>query len=96
MEDLSEISKHEMEALEIVPDLYKDLPDFLDGDLDTRDDIAKFYRATIRRVITGSVGRTAYILHKIMRRQIKTMDKASEEMCPMNQVVLIVLLLSRG
>ena len=67
------------EAGNQVGDLFLDLPDFLGGDLDTTNDVRLFYRATIRRLLSGSIGRTADVLHKIMRNQIKTMKDAAEE-----------------
>jgi len=64
------------------PDLFLDLPDFLDGDLDTRDDIRKFYRAMVRKILDGNIGKTENILHQIMRSTLKTMDEVSAALSP--------------
>jgi len=66
------------------PGLFDDLPDFLDGDLDTEDDKVKFYRAMVRKVLDGNIGKTEKILHEIMRGTLTSMDEVSEALNPDN------------
>ncbi len=64
------------------PDLFDDLPDFLGGDLDTNENIKKFYRATMRKVLDGNIGKTEKILHSVIRGSIQSVDELSEELNP--------------
>lgn len=67
---------------QIFPNLFDNVPDFLDGDLDTQDDSIKFYRAMVRKVLDGNIGKTEKILHQIMRGVYTTLDEISEQLNP--------------
>ncbi len=67
---------------EKVPNLFTDLPDFLDGDLDTQDDMFKFYRAMVRKVLDGNIGKTDKILHGVMRGTFNSVDEIANELNP--------------
>lgn len=79
-------TKDEIEELEdieaLYPELLSELPDFLGGELDTQQDLKKFYRAVMRKVLDGNIGKTEKILHKVLRSEIQTMDELSAELNP--------------
>ena len=64
------------------PDLLNQLPDFLGGDLETQNELKKFYRAVMRKVLDGNIGKTEKILHMVLRGTIGSMDQLSEELSP--------------
>jgi uncharacterized protein with ParB-like and HNH nuclease domain len=64
------------------PNLFDELPDFLGGDLDTQQDLKKFYRAVMRKVLDGNIGKTEKILHRVLRGHIKSMDELSSALNP--------------
>ncbi len=64
------------------PNLFDELPDFLGGDLDTQQELNKFYRAVMRKVLDGNIGKTEKILHEVMRGTLETMDMLSSKLNP--------------
>ena len=78
--------KDEIEEFETVeaqyPELLIELPDFLGGTLDTQQDLKIFYRAVMRKVLDGNIGKTEKILHKVLRGTIQSMHDLSTELNP--------------
>ena len=64
------------------PNLFDELPDFLDGNLNTEEDLKKFYRAVMRKVLDGNIGKTEKILHATIRGTLDTMEKIAIELNP--------------
>ena len=62
--------------------LFSELPDFLGGNLSTIDDCRLYYRAVIRRLIDGRVGRSGYTLDKLMQERFNGIQKLSDSMNP--------------
>jgi len=63
-------------------DLFKDLPDFLGGDLITLKEQWSFYRAMTRKVLDGDIGKTERILHAVMRGEIDNMEILCKKLSP--------------
>lgn len=75
IQDLEEKQKEFVE-------LFDELPDFLGGDLETQEDLRTFYRAVMRKVLDGNIGKTEKILHQILRGTLNSMDSISRELNP--------------
>lgn len=84
IDEINNMLLHFSNNEEEYPGLFDDLPDFLDGELETHSDILKFYRATVRKILDGNVGKTESTLHKIMRGSFTTLDEVSTDLNPDN------------
>ena len=82
---INEITKEISEIKQLVSqhqELFKHKPDFLGGDLDTQEDARLFYRAMVRKLLDGNIGKTERILHAVMRGEITTMDELANALNP--------------
>ena len=62
--------------------LFENLPDFLNGDLETTSDSLLFLRAATRRVIDGSIGRTDYVVQNTMNMTYSTLEEVAKALNP--------------
>ena len=63
-------------------ELFGNLPDFLGGDLCTMDECRLYYRAVIRRLIDGRVGRTGITLDRLMQNRLNDIQELADSMNP--------------
>jgi len=75
---IEEIYKEESEFA----GLFDNLPDFLNGDLETSSDSLLFLRAAIRRVIDGSIGRTDFVVQNTMNETYSTLEEVAKALNP--------------
>jgi hypothetical protein len=64
------------------PELLIQLPDFLGGKLNTQNELKKFYRAVMRKLLDGNIGKTDKILHMVLRGTINSMDELCKTLSP--------------